>query len=192
EGLEELLSKSDEIKVIALASDGEEAIQVCKDKKPDVVIMDIQMPGIGGIESMKMIKKEFPQCKVLILSAYDLNDFVVEALRGGASGYIMKNIRKDGLIEAIKEANDGNVFIDTKLTKKLLASMFEGRMLTGKEKEVLKLISKGCSNKEIALELHVSPSTIKTHVENIFKKLEVKDRTQAVVEGLKKKIISSD
>jgi two-component system response regulator DegU len=200
EGLIKILSLEEELEIIGEASKGEEAIDLARKLRPDIILMDINMPGINGIEATKVIKKELPQIGIIALTIHDDEEYIFELVRAGVSGYVLKDISPERLISAIKDVAQGKSVIHPNITAKLLGEFnrlserksrpnsFED--LTMREIEVLELIAKGMANKDIAHTLFISEKTVKNHVTNIFRKLNVDDRTQAALYAVKNKLVN--
>ncbi|WP_371173808.1 response regulator transcription factor [Buchananella felis] len=199
-GFRMVLDAEDGIEVIGEAADGATAISMVRSLRPDVVLMDVRMPGMNGIDATAQIAAEFPTTKVLILTTFDLDEYAFAGLRAGASGFLLKDTRPAELAEAIRTVASGEAVVSPRVTRRML-EMFAGQLpshaeqgadggptvdpgiesLTAREREVLELIAQGMSNAEIAEHLVLSSTTIKTHVGNVLAKLEVRDRVQAVV-----------
>lgn len=190
-GLVQLIEMENDIKVISQASNGEEAYKFAKKFMPDLILMDVNMPVMNGIKAAKMLKEEKHPSKVLFLTIYNDREYLLEALKLGVEGYILKDAEYDDLIKAIRTIYNGGVYIHPSLMEEIDNIDHENlkKDLTPREIEILKLISKGYSNKEIAQKLFLSEKTVKNHVYNIFKKLDVKDRTQAAIYMLKNETI---
>ena len=195
EGTRELVQHEPDMEVVGEASDGEEAVQLTGKLRPDVVIMDIAMPKLNGIEATKQIKELYPATAVLILTAYDDDQYVFALLEAGAAGYLLKNVRGRELIDAIRAVYAGESVLHPAITRKVLESFIpagkpaERRMaepLSEREMEVLKLAGRGMSNRDIAEELSLSVRTVQAHLGNIFNKLGVGSRTEAVLYAIKK------
>jgi len=196
EGTRELIQREADMKVVGEASDGEEAIQLANKLQPDVVIMDISMPKLSGIEATKQIKALQPDTAVLILTAYDNDQYIFALLEAGAAGYLLKNVRGRELIDAIRAVHAGESVLHPAVARRVIShlmspalSHIESRViepLSDREMEVLKLAAQGISNKGIAEQLFLSPRTVQTHMGNIFNKLGVASRTEAVLHGLRK------
>lgn len=200
ESLRTLINNHDDIEVVGEAANGEEAIAMTERLKPDIVLMDIAMPDINGLIATGRLKKEHPSAKVLILSMYDADQFVFEALRAGASGYILKKAPATDLINGIRAVYQGEAFLCPTVTRKVIDNWREKiedksdkedfqSSLTARELEILSLIAEGKSNKEIAKFLKISVRTVQTHRLNLMKKLKVHDRTQLVRIAIKKGLI---
>jgi len=196
EGTRELIQREADMEVVGEASDGEEAIQLASKLQPDVVIMDISMPKLSGIDATKQIKALQPDTAVLILTAYDNDQYIFALLEAGAAGYLLKNVRGRELIDAIRAVHSGESVLHPAVARRVISrlvslapSHIESRViepLSERETEVLKLAAKGISNKGIAEQLFLSPRTVQTHMGNIFNKLGVASRTEAVLYGLRK------
>lgn len=182
-----------EIDIVGEAANGEEAVQRTKELQPDIVLMDLVMPVMDGVEATKKIKEISPNTKILILTSFADEDYVIPAIRAGASGYQLKDIEPDQLVETIKLVYRGENQLHPKATTHLMTHLskretHEERLLeelTKREKEVLAEIAKGKSNKEIAASLMITEKTVKTHVSNILAKLNLADRTQAALYAVK-------
>ena len=188
EGFTALLETQADITVVGCASDGEEAIRVCSEQQPDVVLMDVRMPGVDGIEATRRL----PGSKVIILTTFDLDDYVYDALSAGASGFLLKDAGAERLFEAVRVVAAGEALLAPTITRRLIAEFARQRPrvratperlseLTPREVEVLRLVAEGLSNLEIADRLVLSDETVKTHVSRVLFKLGLRDRTQAVV-----------
>ena len=188
EGFTALLETQADITVVGSAADGEEAIRVCGEQQPDVVLMDVRMPGVDGIEATRALAGT----KVIILTTFDLDDYVYDALSAGASGFLLKDAGAERLFEAVRVVAAGEALLAPAVTRRLIAEFARQRPrvrptperlseLTPRETEVLRLIAEGLSNLEIAERLVLSDETVKTHVSRVLFKLGLRDRTQAVV-----------
>ena len=164
------LRSEDDIELVGEAADGSEAIEQAHLLQPDVVLMDIRMPGIDGVEATRILAAEGGDIKILILTTFDIDEYVLEALRAGASGFLLKDVRADELVHAIRVVADGDTLLAHELDT-----------LTPTERTVLTLVGQGRSNGEIASELFIADTTVRTHVRHIFEKLGLRDRVQAVV-----------
>jgi DNA-binding NarL/FixJ family response regulator len=189
DGLEAILSTDDEIEVVGIARHGQEALDLIPQRQPDVVLMDLKMPVLNGVQATERLRKAWPRIRVLVLTTYAEDSWVLDAVRAGASGYLLKDTRRDDLIEAIKGTAAGKVFLDPsiagKVVRELVApprpSLPSDEVLTERELGVLGLICKGYSNPEIAQQLHLAAGTVRNYVSSILQKLGVEDRTQAAV-----------
>jgi DNA-binding NarL/FixJ family response regulator len=192
-GLVFFLKTQKDIEIVGEAANGEEALTLVGKLQPDVVLMDLVMPMMDGIEATKKIKELFPHTKILILTSFSDQDHVIPAIRAGASGYQLKDIEPDQLVEAIKSVYRGESQLHPKVTSHVMTHLYQGEKkeeklleeLTKREKEVLAEIAKGKSNKEIAASLMITEKTVKTHVSNILAKLNLADRTQAALYAVK-------
>ena len=176
-----------DMEVVAEVEDGEEALESFRKVQPDVVILDLRMPKIDGLDLIDLIRSEPHSAKILILSSYAAGSDVSRAIHAGADGYVRKGMPLDNLLAAIRAVYSGERFVPPEIATRL-ASMIQSR-LSDRELDVLRLIARGRRNKEIALELHVSEPTVKTHVANILTKLRVADRTEAVTVALKQRLL---
>lgn len=190
-GLRMILESEPDIRVVAEAENGAEAVRLAGRERPSLVLMDIRMPEMDGLEATRRITAEHPDVRVIVLTTFDLDDYVYEALRGGASGFLLKDAPADDLVAAVRVVADGGALLAPSITKRLIEE-FAGRprapetkaeleTLTEREAEVLRQVARGLSNAEIADELYVSETTVKTHVSHILTKLALRDRVQAVV-----------
>jgi NarL family two-component system response regulator LiaR len=196
EGTRRILNQEEDMEVVAEANDGEEAVRLATHHKPNVAIIDISMPKMDGIEATKQIKSLCPEIVVLILSAYDDDQFVFSLLEAGAAGYLLKSVHGQELVDAVRAVYGGESVLHPSIAKKVLSKFARtpgkileeqpDELLSKREIEVLKLVTKGLSNKEIADDLCLSIRTVQGHVGNIFNKLKVSSRTEAVVHALKK------
>lgn len=196
DGLEMILNSDEEIEVIGIAQDGYEAVEISKVKKPDLVLMDLQMPIMNGVEATKKIKKFNQSTKILILTTFAEDEWIFDAIQEGADGYLLKGTPRKELINAIKGTMSGKGHIDPFVGAKLLQHIEKSapnknnhgleKILSDREIEVLRLIGKGYTNTEIASELFLTYGTIRNYVSTILAKLDVDDRTQAAVIAIKK------
>ena len=190
DGLELLLKLERDIEVVGLAQDGAEAIELTARSSPDLVLMDLKMPGLNGVEATRRIQAHHPTIKVLVLTTYDDDEWVFDAIRAGASGYLLKDTPREKLVEAILGTVGGKAFVDPGVAGKLLDQAASQQIhphteltekLTAREEEVLRLMARGLNNYEIASQLLLSEGTVRNHVSAILTKLKVADRTQAVI-----------
>ncbi len=196
QGIRRLLEDEQDFTIVGEGNNGEEVVRLVSEKKPDVVIMDIAMPKLNGIEATRQIKLSNPRTGVLILSAYDDDEYVFALLKAGAAGYLLKSVSGDELIRAVKAIHKGEPVLAPsiamkvmnyfKLPEKVPAMEGESEHLSDRELEIIRLAAKGLTNKEIAENLHLSYRTIEGHLRDIFNKLGVGSRTEAVLYGLKK------
>ena len=193
-GFETILASQDDIDVVGEASDGLEAVQHATRLRPDVVLMDVRMPNLDGIEATRRIAGPgvADPLRVLILTTFDLDDYVYEALRAGASGFLLKDVNRHDLVAAVRTVAAGEALLAPTVTRRLIEEFARrpapGRVpppaldaLTGREREVLELVARGRSNAEIASELYVGEATVKSHVGHVLMKLGLRDRVQAVI-----------
>jgi DNA-binding NarL/FixJ family response regulator len=195
EGIRHILEREQDFKVVAEASDGEEAVMLATSAKPDVAIVDITMPELDGIEATKQIKTLCPNVPVLILTAYDDDQFVFSLLEAGAAGYLLKSVRAHQLIDAVRTVHAGESVLHPSVARKVMNRFMpiggktkeqgQSEILSVREIEVLKLATRGLSNQDIGKELHLSEHTVHGHLQHIFNKLQVSSRTEAVVRALK-------
>jgi NarL family two-component system response regulator LiaR len=187
EGLRTFLDLQEEIEVVGEAGDGEEAVELAQRMRPDVVLMDLVMPKIDGVEAMRELRQRVPAARVIVLTSFLDDERLLPALRAGAAGYLLKDVQPQELARAVRTAHDGRALIDPVVAARLLDTLAdrgddrEGEQLTPREQQVLDLIGRGFSNKRIALELDIAEKTVKTHVSHVLAKLGVADRTQAAV-----------
>ena len=190
DGLELLLKLEHDIEIVGIASDGAEAVELVAQKKPDLVMMDLKMPVMNGVEAARQIKTRYPGVKVLVLTTYGTDDWVLDAIRAGASGYLLKDAPREEVLKAIRGTVEGKIYLDPSVagkvigeisnTKKKTATMLTDK-LTQREIEVLQLLAKGLSNEDISKKLFLSEGTIRNHISSIVDKLGVSDRTQAAI-----------
>jgi DNA-binding NarL/FixJ family response regulator len=177
--------------VIAEASSGAQAVELYRLHKPDVTLMDLRMPGMGGVETITAIRDEFPDARVIVLTTFDGDEDIYRAIQAGARGYLLKGMSIDELVEAIQTVHRGRSKIPAAIAERL-AERLSGNALTERETEVLKTIALGKSNKEIASALFISEATVKTHINNLLSKLGATDRTQAARIALQRGIVHLD
>lgn len=199
-GLAFFLSTQEDFELVGEANNGKEALTKVKEMQPNVVLMDLYMPEMDGIEATTCIKKEYPHVKVLVLTSFSDQAHVLPALKAGASGYILKDVEPDQLVEAIRSAYKGNIQLHPDIANALLSqtlpqeeeeelSNIHVDALTARENEVLQLLAKGMSNKEIASVLVITEKTVKAHVSSILSKLNLSDRTQAALYAVRNGIV---
>lgn len=198
EGLKQLLELEDDIEVIAQAGDGEEAIEKAQKYNPDVILLDINMPKINGIEALRRLKDLGTDSKIIMLTIHDDREYLLETMKIGANGYVLKDSDGDSLVKAIRDVKRGKRYIQPSIASFLVEGLNdkdkEGgdyakvKSLTKREYEVLTLIAEGLNNKDIANKLFISEKTVKNHVSNIFKKIGVNDRIQAAIFAFKNNI----
>ncbi len=198
EGLKTILELEEDIEVISQAANGEQAVLFAKTQKPDVILMDINMPVLNGIQAIKMLKDEDCHYKIIVLTIHQDREYLFKTLQLGCEGYVLKDAESSVLIEAIRSVYREQTYIQPNMTGELVKELNRVTLieqdksitnnLTNREIEVLKLIAEGMINKEIAKKLFISEKTVKNHISNIFKKLDVNDRTQAAIYAYKHNI----
>jgi DNA-binding NarL/FixJ family response regulator len=194
QGLNAILGTGDNLEVVRIGNNGLEALDQVEKQKPDLVLLDLKMPVMNGIHAAKAIKERYPQTKVLVLTTYDADAWLFDAIRNGADGYLLKDTSREALIHAIEEVHEGKTPLDSKVAGKLFQQLSKqilpgettlGQDLTDREKEILKLVSHGMTNADIAQTLFLSEGTVRNYVSSILEKLDVDDRTQAAVLALR-------
>lgn len=197
-GIRSLLARHEEFEVVGEAGDGLEGIKRAKSLKPDVVLLDLHMPGTSGLEALRSILEEVPETHVLMLTVSEDAEDLLETLRSGATGYLLKNIQTETLTDAIQRAAAGESVVSAQMTSKLVAQIrnpaapavaSNAEKLTPREREILALLARGASNKEIARQFDLAESTIKIHVQNILKKLNMSSRVQAAVYAVERGLV---
>lgn len=195
DGLRNIISLVDDIEVVGEAVSGDDALLQVEKCKPDMVLMDINMPMKNGVEVTRILKKKYPHIKILVLTMHSHEEYFMSAIREGADGYLLKDAPSDHVVEAIRTVARGESVIHPSMTRKLLAfhqqkqTEQEDTTLTEREKEVLLCLVEGLSNKEIADRLFISDKTVKIHVSKIFKKLNVKSRSQVVIHAVQHQLV---
>ena len=201
EGLRTLLSVRADLEVVGEAANGEEALRLAARLNPAVVLMDLQMPVLDGVAATRRLREEQPECRVIALTTFDDDEYVFDGLRAGAVGYLLKDVPSEKLVEAIRAAARGESFLQPSVAAKVVAeftrladkttdnsqSLVES--LSDRELEILCLVAKGASNKEIAAALFIAEGTVKNHITNILSKLNVRDRTQAALKAREMRLI---
>jgi len=197
-GIRQLLQSASDLQVIAEAGDGEEAQSLIQQHKPDVAVLDIQMPKASGIEVTRWVRSHLPEVGVLILTSYDDDPYVMAVLQAGANGYVLKTAKTEELIQAVRDVHEGKSALDPSITRKLMAAVFKRpeqavvEALTDRELDVLRLAAKGFTNKAIGLQLTISDRTVQGHLAHIFAKLQAASRTEAVMRAVSLGWISQD
>ncbi len=199
-GLKMMLSGERDLVVVGEAASGGEALALCRRGKPDVVLMDVRMPGMDGLEATRAIKRELPHTAVLMVTMQENPEYLYEALGAGASGYLLKDASRVELVRAVRSVIGGEPLLAPQMTAHLLRRLAAERpalahppaeQLTGREIEVLRLVARGLTNREIGRELSLSPATVKVHVQHVIGKLGVSDRTQAAVRAVELGLLGS-
>ncbi|SEA14899.1 DNA-binding response regulator, NarL/FixJ family, contains REC and HTH domains [Thalassobacillus cyri] len=195
DGLKNILGMAEDILVVGEAVNGKQALEIVEGADPDIILMDINIPDINGIEVTRMIKKDHPHVKVLVLTMYNHDEYFMSAIKEGADGYLLKDSPSEQVIEAIHDVFKGESVVHPSMTKKLFAihqqkaESGSDNQLTEREKEVLLCLVEGLSNKEIGKRLYISDKTVKIHVSKIFKKLNVKSRSQVVIYAVQNQLV---
>jgi two-component system NarL family response regulator len=189
QGLAAIVERQPDMTVIAQAGDGQEAVELFRQQQPDVTLMDLRMPQMGGVEAITTICAEFENARIVVLTTYDGDEDIYRGLRAGAKGYLLKDAKPDQLLTAIRIVHSGQQYIPLEVGAKLVERMSNPE-LSDRELEVLRLMAKGKSNQQIGTALSITERTVKFHVNNIFSKLGVDDRIQAVIVALKRGIAS--
>ena len=200
EGLAAILSTEPEIDVVGLAGDGQQALELAAELGPDVVLMDLKMPVLDGVQATQQLHRRHPGISVLVLSTYADEEWVLNALRAGAAGYLLKDTRRETLIAAIKGTAEGQSYLDPDVAGTVMRQAVSGapapapgpylvEALTERERQVLRLLARGYSNPEIARHLHLARGTVRNYVSSILQKLGVADRTQAAVEAVRRGLL---
>jgi DNA-binding NarL/FixJ family response regulator len=187
-GFRMIIESRDDLEVVGEAEDGGEAARLAAELGPDVVLMDVRMPEVDGIEATRQIVSSGSEARILVLTTFDLDEYVYAAVRAGASGFLLKDVRPDDLVDAIRLVAEGNALLGPTVTRRLLEHFADGEpgttrigALTEREQEILQLVAQGLSNAEVAAKLFLSEATVKSHVSSILRKLGVRDRVQAVI-----------
>lgn len=188
-GLATIINHDSEMTVIAQAEDGQQAIELYRKHQPDITLMDLRMPRMGGVEAITAICAEFKQARIAVLTTYDGDEDIYRGLQAGAQGYLLKDTKPNELLNAIRAIHSGEKYIPPTVGAKLLERMSNPE-LSDRELEVLRLLAKGMSNQAIGTALNISESTIKSHVNHVLNKLGVSDRTQAVITAVKRGLVS--
>ena len=191
-GIDLMLAEADDITVVGEASDGESAVEVVSETDPDVVLMDIRMPGVDGIEATARLTDKADRPRVIILTTFEIDEYVFDSLQAGASGFLLKRTTPDELVHAIRTVADGEALLSPSVTQRLIEEFRHGdprpsdvemrlERLTDRERDVLVHVARGLSNQELSETLFIAESTVKTHIKRLLMKIEARDRVQAVV-----------
>ena len=199
DGLRVMLSRREDFLVVGEAENGLEAVAKFRELDPDVILMDLRMPELNGVEAMRQIRAENSEAKFLVLTTYDTDEYIFDAIEAGAKGYLLKDASREDLFQAISAVHRGESLVQPGVASRVLDRLAqltrqagqaaEPQLLSDRELEVLQLMASGAANKQIASDLTISESTVKTHVTNIFQKLDVNHRTEAVTKAMSKGII---
>ena len=199
EGLRMIIDQAGDLEVVATAANGVDALRVAAEHRPDVILMDVRMPVLDGIEATRQITEHEDAPRVIILTTFELDEYVFEALRAGASGFLLKRTEPEQLVSAIRVVAGGEALLSPSVTRRLIEEFTKRpqsgsgerlAMLTEREREVLLLIARGLSNQELAEQLFIADNTVKTHVKRIFTKLGARDRAQAIVIAYESGLVS--
>lgn len=201
EGLKLILGAQEDIEIIGTANNGKKAYELCRIRKPDVVLMDIQMPEVNGVEATAMIKNELPQIKVIVLTTFNDDEYIYDALKNGASGYLLKDTSPPEILKAVRTVYNGGALIQSEVAVKVIDKFSQlakdtvdkhidqkVELLTDREIEICRLIAEGKNNKEISEELFLSQGTVKNHISKILLKLDLRDRTQLAIFAIKNEL----
>jgi DNA-binding NarL/FixJ family response regulator len=198
QGIAAMLGSAGDIQIVGNARSGREALEVARKELPDIVLMDVKMPDMDGLEATRKIKEERPRTAVIMLTMHDNPTYLRDAVRAGAAGYLLKDVSKDELVDAVRQVATGGAFIESQMLKGMLSEMKPSgqtapaaKNLTKREREILSLVAEGMSNREIAEKLVLSPETVKSHVAAILEKLNVSDRTQAAIYAVRNGLVES-
>ena len=199
DGLTVMLRREKDFTVVGEGQNGLEAVEKAQELHPDIILMDLRMPELDGVEAMRRIRAQEPEMKFIVLTTYDTDEYIFDAIEAGAKGYLLKDASRDELFQAVRAVHRGESLIQPGVASRVLdrfaqlsrqaTQATETETLSEREVEVLQLMARGSPNKEIAAALSISESTVKTHVANIFQKLEVNGRTEAVTQAMQKGII---
>lgn len=190
-GIAALIASEPDLQVVAEAGDGQEALHLFRKVKPDVVLMDLRLPGMGGVETTMVIRKEFPAACIIVLTTFDTDEDIYRAIQSGAKSYLLKDTPEDELAATIRAAHAGEEKLPTRVAQRL-AERQQRADLSQREMDVLALLIKGRSNKEISSALFVSEDTVKAHLKTLFVKLNVRDRTEAAISAIRHGIVHLD
>ena len=201
QGLSTILNNDPEIEVIAVAHDGQALLDLLPENQPDLILLDLKMPGMNGVQAARQIRQSFPSIHIIILTTYDDDEWLFDALHSGVQGYLLKDTSSKRIIDAIKGTMKGETFLDPAIAGKVLSSVSYQNLsvksknaiqLSERENEILGLMARGLTNADIARELFLSEGTVRNYASNLFSKLGVSDRTQAVIAGLRLGLVDID
>lgn len=187
-GMAALIESEPDLRVVAETGDGRQALETYRASRPEVVLMDLRLPGMGGVEAILAIRKEFPDVRVIVLTTFDMDEDIFRAIQSGAKSYLLKDTPDDELAETIRAVAAGQEVLPRKVAEQLAARQ-QRPGLSQRELEVLQLLTKGRSNKEIAASLFITEDTVKARLKNLFYKLNVKDRTEAAISAIRHGIV---
>ena len=190
-GMAALIESEPDLQIVAETGDGREALVVYRQKRPDVVLMDLRLPGMGGVEATLAIRKEFPDARVIVLTTFDTDEDIFRAIQSGAKSYLLKDTPDDELAMAIRSVHAGKQILSDKLARRL-AERQQRPELTQREMDVLQMLIKGRSNREIGSALFLCEDTVKAHFKTLFAKLKVQDRTEAAISAIRQGIVHLD
>lgn len=198
EGLKLILGKEEDISICGVANNGKKAYELCKWNMPHIVLMDIKMPEMDGAKTTKLIKQDFPNIKIIVLTTFNDDEYIYEALKNGASGYLLKDATPQEIANAVRTVYNGGALIQPEVATKVISKFSEMakgsiaervdnrvELLTSRERDICRLVGEGKNNKELAKELYLSEGTIKNHITKILNKLELRDRTQLAIFAVK-------
>ncbi|MFZ5909313.1 MAG: response regulator [Chloroflexota bacterium] len=194
EGLKAIFETDRNLQVVGTAADGAEALELIPQLRPDLVLMDLKMPVMNGVQATRHIRQKYPEVRILVLTTYDADEWVFDAIRSGAAGYLLKDTQREALIAAVKDTMAGKTPVDSAVAGKLFAQVVQGTpgpqsslidTLTEREKDILRLLGAGLSNADIAARLYFSEGTVRNYISSILEKLGVSDRTQAAILALR-------
>jgi len=199
QGIATMLSSASDIQIVGEAKTGREALEMARTQLPDIVLMDVRMPDMDGLEATRKIKEERPRTAVIMVTMHDNPAYLRDAVRAGAAGYLLKDVSKEELVDAVRQVSTGGAFIESQMLKGMLSEMKPSgatvspaaKNLTKREREILSLVAEGMSNREIADKLVLSPETVKSHVAAILEKLNVSDRTQAAIYAVRNGLVET-
>jgi len=201
QGLSTILNNDPEIEVIAVAHDGQALLDLLSENQPDLILLDLKMPGMNGVQAARQIRQSFPSIHIIILTTYDDDEWLFDALHSGVQGYLLKDTSSKRIVDAIKGTMKGETFLDPAIAGKVLSSVSYQTLsvksknviqLSERETEILDLMARGLTNADIARELFLSEGTVRNYASNLFSKLGVSDRTQAVIAGLRQGLVDID